>query len=128
MKKLSSSSPKCPRHRTAHVPSQNIGWSQLPISVTFFATSTAAFIIWPFQFKYCKILGKKSEMQPFAAPLPDEAFLVRVASRQQQLLILETRPRASSCSSAFKQSLGGLSCRDLISQGCQHEEFIRTGP
>lgn len=120
VKKFSWSTPKCPRHRTAHVLSQNINF-------TFFAHLPLHYILWPFQFKYCKILGQKSETQPFAASPPDEAFLVRVPTRQRQLLILETQPRAGSSSSPFNQSLGRLSCRDLSSQECQREEFIPTG-
>lgn len=126
--KLSSSSPKCPRHRTAHVPSQNIGWSQLPINVTFFAAPTAAFIIWPFQFKYCKILGKKSETQPFAARPPDEAFPLRLASRQRQLLILETRARAGSHSFQFKNPSAGSAAGIWAPRGANVRNSSLLGP
>lgn len=49
VKKFSWRSPKYLKHRTSHVVSQSTEQSQLPITLTFFSTSTAAFIKWPFQ-------------------------------------------------------------------------------
>lgn len=63
----------------------------------------------------------KSEMQLFAAPLPDETFPVRDATRKSW------KPRPELAASHPLQATSQLNFWDRSSQGCQYEEFVPVG-
>lgn len=84
----------------------------------FFSSSTPAFTVWPFQFKCCKILGMKSEMQPFAAPLLDETFPERGATGKSWKL---------AASHPLQTIAQWAQLQGRSSQGCQCEEFVPAG-
>lgn len=124
-KKLCSNAPKCCRHRTVHVLAQNIGWSHLSITLRFsFCSPTPTFIVWPFQFKYCKFLGMKSEMQLFAAPtawwnLPSESC---------HWEILEAQPRVGSFSSPSSNPTVGSASGIGAPRGASVRNLSLLGP
>lgn len=60
----------------------------------------------------------KSDTQHYAVSPPNEALPLGVATRQRQVLILETQPRTGSCSPPFKESHGRISCSDFGSLRC----------